>query len=382
MNWDSRLLKHIDYAALFLTALLITIGMPIIASAVKAQGGAPGYYLTRQGAGAGIGLFLMILLALIDYSEFPGVARVLYYFNLGLLLLVRVPGIGINSKGAHRWVHFGPLQFQPSEPAKVILLITLANFLAHYLTDRERLDRWSDLILPTLHVLPAAGLVMLQPDLGTSLVMITMLGAMLFMAGVPGWRLAVIGIVGVALVSLVVYANLNWHMKIPLLQDYQIKRLTTFIDPESDPTDAAYQVTQGRIAVGSGGLWGKGLAKGTQNQLGFLSEQHTDWIFSVLGEELGFVGGAVLLLIYFLLLMRLISMGIQAKDQFGLLLTTGVAAMIAFHVIENVGMVLGVMPAAGIPLPFISYAPSSVVTNLAALGIALNVYMRRHTIMF
>lgn len=382
MNWDSRLLRHVDYSALLLTVLLIGMGMPIIASAVKAQGDSPTGDLFKQGMAAGLGFLLMALLALIDYNEFPKLARALYYINLLLLLLVRVPGIGINSKGAYRWIHFGPLQFQPSEPAKVIMLITLANFLAKYMEDHERLDKWSDLILPTLHVLPAAALVMLQPDLGTSLVFIVMLAAMLYMAGVPGWRLAGIAIVGITLVSGIAYADLHWHVKIPLLQDYQIKRLACFVDPSADPNDACYQVTQGRIAIGSGGLWGKGLEKGTQNQLGFLVEQHTDWIFSVLGEELGFVGGTALLLVYFLLLARLIIIAINAKDHFGLLLATGVAAMFGFHVAENVGMVLGVMPAAGIPLPFISYAPSALLTNLAALGIALNVFMRRHTIMF
>lgn len=383
MNWDSRLLKNVDFTALILIAILIAIGLPVIASAIHAPGNPMAGLPLRQALAAGAGFVCMALLAMVDYNEFPGVARFLYYLNLVMLALVRVPGIEKPAKGAYRWIGIGAFTMQPSEPAKVIMLITLANYLAHLMRDRERLDQWADLVGPALHVLPAVALVMgLQSDLGTSLVFIVMLGAMLYMAGFPGIRLIGMVALVVALVGGLLYANINWHVKIPLLQGYQLKRLTTFVNPEADPGGDGWQVYQGRIAVGTGGLWGKGLGKGTLNKNGFVAERHTDWIFSVVGEEMGFVGGLVIVLLYMLLMMRFAIIALSAKDQFGMLLATGVTAMLGFHVFENIGMVLGVMPVAGIPLPFISYGPSAMLTNLAAVGLALNVYMRRHTIMF
>lgn len=372
-----RLLRHLDKLLLLVVAALIAFGVVIISSAAR------GYnletadsFVNKQMIAAMLGLALMLVIMLFDYSEFGRMSTIIYGLNVGLLVAVLV--IGTEMNGARAWIDIGGFRLQPGEYGKVMLILTLA----HHLSRLDRLESIWDLILPGLHVLPLVGLLILEPDLGTALVFLVIAAAMIYMAGFPGWKLTVLGGTPIALVGAWFYAHLRWGVSMYPLQPHQIERIRNFVNPNADPLDSGWQVLQSKISIGSGGLWGKGLYQGTQNQLGFLPEQHTDFIFSVIGEELGFVGGATVILLFLILLWRIMTIAATSKDRYGMLIATGVTAMIGFHVLENVGMTLGIMPVTGIPLPFISYGGSNLMANLVALGLVLNVGMRRQTIMF
>lgn len=372
-----RLLRHLDKLLLLVVAALMAFGVVIISSAAR------GYnletadsFVKKQMIAAMLGLVLMLVVMLFDYSEFGRMSTIIYGLNIGLLVAVLVVGTEMN--GARAWIDIGGFRLQPGEYGKVMLILTLA----YHLSRLDRLESIWDLILPGLHVLPLVGLLILEPDLGTALVFLVIAAAMIYMAGFPGWKLTVLGGTPIALVGAWFYAHLRWGVSMYPLQPHQIERIRNFVNPDADPLDSGWQVLQSKISIGSGGLWGKGLYQGTQNQLGFLPEQHTDFIFSVIGEELGFVGGATVILLFLILLWRIMTIAATSKDRYGMLIATGVTAMIGFHVLENVGMTLGIMPVTGIPLPFISYGGSNLMANLVALGLVLNVGMRRQTIMF
>ncbi|MDB4894914.1 MAG: rod shape determining protein RodA [Firmicutes bacterium] len=378
MNLDTRLLRHVDKWLLLLMFALITLGVVVISSAARGFNGiahAAGF-VDKQIIAAAVGLVLMIVAMLFDYEEFGRMRWVLYGLNLALLGAVLVMGRATN--GAQSWIGFGTFQIQPSEFGKVMLILTLG----HQLSRMDRLTSLWDLIIPLFHVLPLLVLLLLQPDLGTALVFIVITVAMIYMAGFPGWKIALMGGGPIAAVAVWLYAHLRWGVKMWPLKPHQIQRLEVFVDPTKDPLASGYHVLQSKISIGSGGLLGRGLYHGTQNQLGFLPEQHTDFIFSVIGEELGFRGGVVVLLLFMALLWRVMGIAANAKDRYGSLIATGVAAMIGFHVLENVGMTLGVMPVTGIPLPFISYGGSALMANMIAIGLVINVGMRRHTLFF
>ncbi len=276
---------------------------------------------------------------------------------------------GQSALGAQRWIQLGPITIQPSEFSKLIMIIALANMLDKR---KGKLNSFWDITQVFIYVGIPFLLVLKQPDLGTSLVFLAILFGMVYMAGISSRHLMII--FGSALAVLPIF----WHF----LKDYQKKRLTVFIDPNVDPLGSGYHIIQSKIAIGSGMLFGKGLFSGTQSQLNFLPENHTDFIFAVIGEELGFVGAVVILLLYFILLYRGVKIAGAARDNFGMLLATGITSMMAFHVLVNVGMTAGIMPVTGIPLPLMSYGVSSLTTNLISIGILLNVYMRRQKIFF
>jgi rod shape determining protein RodA len=377
VNFDARLLRNVDYWLLLAVAALIVIGLFVIDSAGRGWSGPENTHIftIKQAYALGAGLIAMTVILLFDYSEFSRMSVLLYLLNCSLLLLVLAIGKVANTQQG--WIALGPFHLEPSEVGKVLFIMTLA----HHLTRMERLNGWLDLIPPIAHLAPLFGLIMLQPDLGTALVFIAVLGAMLYVAGAPGWRLVLIGLGPLVAAIGWVVLHLKYGIWIPLA-DYQIKRLLVLVDPNLEPHGAGYQVLQSKISIGSGGLWGKGLYHGTQNQLGFLPEQHTDFIFAVVGEELGFLGGIVILALFLFILVRILIVAGAAKDRYGALLATGVAAMIGFHVLENIGMTIGVMPVTGIPLPFVSYGGSSLVANLMAIAMVQNVHMRRQKIMF
>lgn len=374
MQFDLRLLKYVDKWLVLTALLLFGGGLVVIASASNVLGEGDAF-VRRQAAHFAVGLALFILALVFDYSEFSRLARFFYLLNLGLLALVLV--VAESAGGAQRWLYIGPVGVQVSEPAKLLMIITLAAHLAH----RPPPTRWVDLLAPLLHLAPAMLLIFLQPDLGTSLVFLVILLAMLYMAGAPGWRLATLLAGGIGAMVGWVAAHLHFGVWIPL-KDYQLARLITFANPDYDPANHGYQLMQSKAAISSGGLFGQGLFQGRISQSGVLPEQHTDFIFSVLGEELGFVGAAVLLFLFGFLLLRILQTAVTAKDRFGALVASGVGAMIGFHVLVNVGMTVGIMPVTGLPLPFISYGGSSLVANLAAIGLVTNVHMRRQTLMF
>lgn len=362
--FDRRLLKNLDYVILGAVAALTTISLFVIMSASPEN---PFYFVKRQLLWIAVGLVAFIITLSIDYHDLSHYTRHLYYLNLALLALTLV--LGSEAKGAQRWLQIGPVVLQPSEFAKIIIIVTLAQLLSEKAPELRTLR---DLVPVFIHVGVPMLLILKQPDLGTSLVFAALLFVMLFVAGVRWQHLAAVLLSGVAA------APVLFHF----LKDYQKKRLLVFIDPNIDPTGAGYHVIQSMIAIGSGRLWGKGLFGGTQNRLGFLPEQHTDFIFSVIGEELGFLRAAGILLLYFIIIYRGIRVAAKARDDFGTLLATGVVTMLAFHVLVNVGMTTGIMPVTGIPLPFMSYGGSSYLTNMIAMGLLLNVHMRRQKILF
>lgn len=376
MNFELRMLRNLDYGLIIVTLALSGIGMAVIASA--AMGYDPAHastFVYKQVAGLAIGLVLMAVVLLFDYGEFSRMYRTLYFTNLALLGLVLL--VGFEQYGAKSWLRFGPVQMQPVELTKVFLVLTLS----HLLSQQEQMTSLWDMVPPFIHVLPSVLLIMKQPDLGSMLVVLAMLVGAMYIAGAPGWRFLLFGGATIGGVAAWVWAHLQWKIWLPL-SGYQLGRLLVWIDPEPYAQDWGYNVIQSRIAIGSGGLWGKGLFQGTQNQLGFLPEQHTDFIFSVLGEEWGFVGGALVLVLFLFVLWRVLAAALQAKDRYGMLICGSVFSMLLFHLVENVGMTMGVMPVTGIPLPFISYGPTAMVANFVAIGLVLNVQLRRQKIMF
>jgi rod shape determining protein RodA len=302
----------------------------------------------------------------IDYNLVRRAHLFLYWGNIALLVLVLL--VGRRVSGAERWLRIGPVVVQPSEMAKIVMILTLSNHLA----EADMNSRY-DLLMALIHVALPTGLVLLQNDLGTAIVFVGITMAVLFVAGMrPKDLLAIVGI-GALASPIVFFLG---------LKDYQRARILTFINPHADPTGTGYNVIQSTIAIGSGGFFGKGLFRSTQVRLNFLPAHHTDFIFSVIGEELGFLGGVAVLAIYALILLRCLQAASAAKDVFGQLVAAGVASLILIHVLINVGMTMGLMPVTGIPLPFLSCGGSSLMANLIAIGFVLNINMRRQKILF
>ncbi|MGE5676090.1 MAG: rod shape-determining protein RodA [Mycobacterium leprae] len=380
MNIDVRLLRYLDKLLVLVILALIAAGVVAVSTAALGYTGSAALadsFVKKQIIAAVIGFVLLILILLFDYSEFAHLHKVFY--GLNILMLGAVLVMGKITNGAQSWIPLGPVQIQPSEFGKVLLILTLGNQLSRM----DKLTGIRDLIGPALHVLPLLVLLGLQPDVGTALVFVVITAAMVYVAGFPGWKLALMGGSPIALVAGWFYAHLKWKVSMWPLGDWQVKRLEVFVDPAKDLTGDGWHVMQSKIAIGSGGLWGRGLYHGTQTQLGYLPEQHTDFVFSVIGEEIGFLrGGLPLLLLYLVLLWRIMATAATSKDRYGALIATGVAAMLGFHVLQNIGMTLGVMPVTGIPLPFVSYGGSAMMTNIVAIGLVLNVGMRRQTLMF
>ncbi|HTV72128.1 MAG TPA: rod shape-determining protein RodA [Candidatus Acidoferrales bacterium] len=351
------------------TCILISVlGVVLIHSADLRDPSAAGEW-HRQIIYVVIGIVVMALCAATDYHRWQRWAVPLYVANLGLLAFV-LRG-GHSALGAVRWISLGPLgAFQPSEPAKLILAITIASLLARWPTIGPR-----EMLLTIGAVAVPALLILKQPDLGTTLVVVAMLTAQLFF-GVAnaGYFLAYAAVVG-AIGAFVVGTNV-------VLKPFQRDRLLVFLHPNADPEGAGWNLNQSKIAVGSGELFGKGLYHGTQTQLNFVPEHSRDFIFTVLGEELGYIGTISLIVAYAVILLGGILAMLAARDRFGFLLAAGLIAMLAFHVTVNVGMTIGIMPITGIPLPFMSYGGSAVITDFAAIGVLLNIHLQRDKLVF
>ncbi len=374
VNW--RLWRHLDFVLIALVIVLMGIGLVFVNSATSHSpvNGDPLYYVKRQVIWVSIGIVLMVVFAAIDYSVWQRWWKVIYAGNLGLLLAVFV--VGHSAMGAQRWIQIGPLPLQPSEMAKIFVILTLGGSLSK---KEGRLSRWQDLLAPFAHVAVPMLLVLKQPDLGTSLAFVAILFVMLYVAQARWQHLVIIGGSGFALV--VIWILAHFYLGVPIiLRDYQLQRLLVFLNPQSDPHGAGYNIIQSIIAVGSGELFGKGIGSGTQNMLDFIPEQHTDFIFSVVGEEAGFVGAALLLVLFLVVILRAINVAQRARDSYGALVASGIAGLLTFHVLVNVGGVMGIMPVTGIPLPFISYGGSSLLTNAVGMGLLLSIYMRRYTV--
>ena len=367
---DRRLAQHIDLLLLLLVMSIIGIGVTTVYSATYAQArNQISPLVWRQMLWAGMGTFGMFVLLLVDYRKLERYAYVIYAVLLGLLILV--PAMGFIGGGSRRWIRIGFFALQPSELAKLGLIIVLARYF-HREVVRDTYGM-KELVLPVIFVGVPAALTLVQPDLGSAAVMGIIFVSMVLVAGLRLRTMAVLG--GVGLVSVVIAGQQLWgHLK-----GYQQKRILTFLNPESDPLGSGYHLIQSKIAVGSGMFWGKGFLNGTQNRLQFLPEQHTDFIFSVFAEEWGFVGCALLALLYAALLLRGLQIVSRAKDRFGALVAFGVVAMIFWQAFVNMAMTTGLLPVVGITLPFFSYGGSSMLTLLLGVGLLLNVSMRRFT---
>ena len=366
---NKRWLKRMDFTLIGATAAIIVMSLIIIGSAthINTAGGDHYWFVQKQGAFVILNVLFAIFLMNFDYKALQSYGKNLYIFNAVMLLLVML--IGQTALGAQRWIQLGPITLQPSEFSKIIMIIALAAVLE----DRVgKLNTLNDILPVVAYVALPFFLVLKQPDLGTSLVFIAILLGMLFVAGVNLRILTAFFAAGVAM------SPLLWLF----LKDYQKMRLKVFLDPSVDPLGSGYHIIQSKIAIGSGLIFGKGLFGGTQSQLNFLPENHTDFIFAVVGEELGFVGAAILLALYLVVLWRGVKIARDASDTFGRLLAVGITSMLAFHVLVNVGMTTGIMPVTGIPLPLMSYGVSSLTTNLIAITILLNIHMRKAKFVF
>ncbi len=353
---------------LLATIVLLTLYGSVMVQSATSGMGAGGSMFQRHLFGIGLGLVLMVIAWRIDYRDFHGWLGPLVAFNAFLILSPRIPGLGATAKGATAWLEIAGVRlFQPSEPAKLVTILVMAIVISQY---KGRVDTTKDVLKVLGHLALPLGLIMLQPDLGTGLVFVAITLGMLLVGGMkPQWFL-VIGLVGVLALGVV--------FKTDMLADYQKKRLLVFVDPSLDPRGAGYNLAQSKIAIGSGGLTGKGLGWGTQGNLNFLPERHTDFIFAVLGEELGFAGAMVLLGLYLALLITALEISAQARDLFGSLIAAGLVGMWVFQILVNVGMSIGLMPIAGLPLPFMSFGSSFMIVNLAGTGMLLSVWARRY----
>lgn len=364
-------LRHIDYSLLLAVLGLILYGCLIIYSATHADPdlSSPTYYVKVQLMAAAIGAVLMMIVAVVDYR---GLRHYRMHIYIGLLLLILLVYIlGFEAKGGQRWIPLGFFNLQPSELAKVGMIVVLGAFLA----DRSRGELESQTTLYTLGIaaLPAL-LVFLQPDFGTALVLGAITLSILFLYGTRLLHFAVIA--GAVVVSLLTMLKVLPLIGIRILQQYQVDRLLVFLHPDTDPSGSGYHLLQSKIAIGSGMMTGKGLYQGTQTQLNFLPEHHTDFVFSVLGEELGFFGITILLALYVLVIWRSLRICIISESLFGSLIAGGVLSMLLFQVFVNIGMTIGIMPITGIPLPFVSYGGSSMVASLLAVGLLESVHVR------
>ena len=368
MILSKRLLRRTDLTLIAAAAAIVIMSLVIIGSAthVNTPSEERYWFVQRQGISIIVDIALAAFLMNFDYKILQRYGNHFYVFNLILLILVML--VGQTALGAQRWIALGPISIQPSEFSKLIMIIALAAMVEK----RGKIQSLADLAPVAGYVFVPFLLVLKQPDLGTSLVFLAIFFGMVFVAGI---RLRILfAIFGLGLAALPVL----WHF----LKDYQKMRIMVFMDPNVDPLGAGYHIIQSKIAIGSGLLFGKGLFGGTQSQLNFLPENHTDFIFSVVGEELGFVGCTVLLLLYLIVLWRGIKIAQNASDTFGRLLAVGITSMIAFHVLVNVGMTMGIMPVTGIPLPLMSYGVSSLTTNIMAIAILLNIQLRRQKLLF
>ncbi len=376
---SQKILKNIDYSLVLAAVAIIGLGLLTIASATQATSLSPDTHLDfvwRQLLGIFIGAAAFFFFLYWRYEDIIKYVPLLYWVNLAALFLVLI--IGYSAGGAQRWVQIGPFLFQPSEFAKLVVIVGLAAYL---IQRQDQLFRLKEILKALAYVGLPALLVLAQPDLGTALVFLAIALGMLFVAGARPLWLGALLFGGLGTVASWIWLHLRFDLWMPL-QSYQLERLIVFLDPWKDWQGAGYHVIQSQIAIGAGGLFGRGLFNGSQNQLNFLPEQHTDFIFSVFAEELGFVGVAILLGLFFVVIYRGIQIAAQAKDEFGTLLAAGIVSMLAFHVMTNVGMAAGIMPVTGLPLPLFSYGPSSMVITMAALGLLNNVWLRRQMIIF
>ncbi len=359
-------LKYLDWILLAAVLVLAGLGAAVIYSASYQLRLLTGVqYLQRQLVWIGIGLLVFLVLALTDYRKL--VAGGYFLAAVTTLFLVVIVLLGETRFGARRWIQVGGFTVQPSEFAKITLVLMLARYLAGRF---DRRDRWSYVLVPCLLAAVPAALILKQPDLGTAIIFLPVTVGMIFAAGGKGKQ-----ILALVLIVLILLPGF-WFF----LREYQKTRLLVFLDPGLDPSGAGYTIIQSKIAIGSGGLWGKGWLGGTQNMLSFLPERQTDFVFSVVAEEWGFAGCLLVILLYGVIFLRLFTIGWRCRELSGKFLVVGGILVLAAHAGINIGMAAGLLPATGLPLPLISYGGSVTVTVMAILGLCQSVYVHRYYI--
>ncbi|HET7560510.1 MAG TPA: rod shape-determining protein RodA [Limnochordia bacterium] len=383
IDFQRRLARSVDLPLLGALALLLIFGLTIVYTATfnLSPSGAPEleaqhpyYWVSHQAVWAVLGIAALAAAAFFDYRVYSRYSRIVYIGMLLLLVVVLI--VGPERLGARRWIDFGPIQLQPAEFAKIGLILTLAQLL----DKRPEPRQLRALVLPFLHTAVPMLLILKEPDLGTTMVFVSILFGMLFVAGASRRHLLAIALSGALLFAAAIWASLAGVIHV--LKDYQLQRLVVFLDPGAYRNGAGWNIIQSKIAIGSGGFFGNGLLAGSQTQLDFLPERHTDFIFAVIGEEFGFVGAIALLGLYALVLWRVALVVRSARDRLGALITGGVFAMLLTHIFVNVGMAMGIMPVTGIPLPFVSVGGSFLLSNLLAVGLVVGVQVRHKRIVF
>ncbi|QZY56607.1 rod shape-determining protein RodA [Crassaminicella profunda] len=366
---DKKLFKHIDIILIVIVLLLFVSSLMMISSATHVTQKGLTRQVKIQTIAFFLGMFSIGMILFIDYNTFGNFQKSIYISSIVLLVAVHVPGIGKTQFGASSWINLGPVDIQPSEIVKIAFILSFAKFLE----DRQnRLDTIRDLIPVGIYAAVPILLVLKEPDLGNALVFCVIAFGMTFVSGL-NYR-----IIGKGFLAGMISLPLAYKLMAP----HQRVRIDAYLNPSNLELPGNYQVMNSKIAIGSGQLLGKGLYQGTQNNYNFLPVQESDFIFAVLGEELGFIGGLIILALYFIFLYRMIKIAKNAKDVYGSLIVVGITSMFAFQIFENIGMTMGVMPVTGVTLPFLSYGGSSLLTNMVAIGIILNIGMRRQKINF
>ena len=363
--FDRRLIENFDWGFLMVIFFIGSLGIVVLYSASSAgqEEGVISVLFKKQMIWMCAGFFIMLILTIVDYREFDKLHLFIYAFCAGLLVIVLI--FGHVGGGSRRWIALGFFRIQPSELMKIALIISLAS--AYSTSVSQTGINFKRLIKPAVLCLIPFALIVDQPDLGTAMLLLLIAGSITLFVKVERKVFFSLVFSGIALIPIF------WF----LLKDYQKDRILTFLNPDRDPLGSGYHIIQSKIAIGSGMLTGKGFLKGTQNALSFLPEQHTDFIVSVLAEEWGLLGISVLLTLYLILLFWGLNIAYNCRNMFGSILAFGITAMIFWQIFINTGMVMGLMPVVGVPLPLVSYGGSSVITNMVGFGILLNISMRK-----
>ena len=374
MDFYRKILTKLDYPLLFSVAAILGISLFVLQSATTHLAGS---YVMKQLIWVVIGAAAILITLRFDYAILKKYYKHLYVLNI--LLLIAVYTLAGSTKGARSWFVIPGLgKFQPAEIGKIILIICLAQFL---IERKDKLKTFKDLLPVFIYTAVPTLLVLIQPDLGTALVYVAIMIGMLYISG-ANWKLLT-ALFGGGIAAVLGYIWGIWKFGWPSpLEPHQLNRFLVLFDPNIDKMGIGWNVRQAKIAIGNGGLLGQGLGSGSQSSGQFLPEQWTDFIFAVFAEELGFIGVAVLLVLFVIMLYRCVRIAMSSKDVFGSLIATGVLTMYLFHIVENVGMNIGLMPVTGIPLPFVSYGGSAMLTNFIGLALLLNVYVRRQKLIF
>jgi len=362
-----RKIFHINWALVLLLAAVACVGFLMLYSVA---GGNLGRWAEPQMKRFALGLVVMFTVAMVPIWFWRNMAALL--FGISILLLLFVEFFGTIGMGAQRWIDLGFMRLQPSEVTKITLVMILAAY--YDWLDVKKVSRPLWVAIPLLIILVPTALVLQQPDLGTAILLVAGGGIVMFVAGVSWWYFGAVIAAGAGIVSAVFSSRgTTWQ----LLQDYQYRRIDTFLDPSQDPLGAGYHITQSKIALGSGGFTGRGFMQGTQSRLNFLPEKHTDFIFTTLAEEFGFIGAMSLLTLYALILLFCVLSALQNTDRFGSLLTLGIAATFFLFFAVNMSMVMGLMPVVGVPLPLVSYGGSAMLVLMVAFGLVQSAHIHR-----